>query len=118
MRIEIKNLDKQIKNNMILSDINLELFGGHIYGLRGKNGCGKTMLMRCIAGLIKPSKGYIKIEEGKIKPTSETEKHLIKSRLKGWNCAEKSLKEKNKIPLVQTNYIPRDFSKSFSGYKK
>ena len=64
------------------------------------------------------SKGYIKIEEGKIKPTSETEKRLIKSRLKGWDCAEKSLKEKNKIPLVQTNYIPRNFSKSFSGYKK
>lgn len=63
-------------------------------------------------------KGYIKIEEGKIKPASETEKRLIKSRLKGWDCAEKSLKEKNKIPLIQTNYIPRDFSKSFSGYKK
>lgn len=64
------------------------------------------------------NKGYIKIEEGKIKPSSEIEKRLIKSRLKGWDCAEKSLMDEDKIPLIQTNYIPRDFSKSFSGYRK
>lgn len=65
MNISIIGLEKKIKKNTILSDINLELKGGKIYGLQGKNGCGKTMLMRCIAGLILPTKGEISIN-GKV----------------------------------------------------
>ena len=44
---------------MILKNIDMELTSGHIYGFRGKNGCGKTMLMRCICGLIIPTAGKI-----------------------------------------------------------
>ena len=36
---------------------------GHIYGLKGRNGSGKTMLMRCLCGLIYPTSGSIKIDE-------------------------------------------------------
>ena len=45
----------------ILNDINLELEGGNVYGLKGKNGSGKTMLMRAICGLIIPDNGIIDI---------------------------------------------------------
>lgn len=65
MNIKITELSKKIHQNQILEDINLELQGGKIYGFQGKNGCGKTMLMRCIAGLILPTKGTIEIN-GKI----------------------------------------------------
>ena len=61
MKIEVKNLEKKIQKAAVLEGINLSLTGGHIYGLRGKNGCGKTMLMRCIAGLIRPTKGEVLI---------------------------------------------------------
>ncbi len=57
--IKIENMSKKIKSNMILKDIDMELTSGHIYGFRGKNGCGKTMLMRCICGLIIPTEGKI-----------------------------------------------------------
>ena len=57
MNITIKNLTKKIKKETVLKDINLEFHGGKIYGLQGKNGCGKTMLMRCIAGLVHPEQG-------------------------------------------------------------
>ena len=57
--IKIENVSKKIKSNMILKDIDMELTSGHIYGFRGKNGCGKTMLMRCICGLIIPTEGKI-----------------------------------------------------------
>lgn len=63
-------------------------------------------------------KGYIKIENGKLLPTAETEANIIKSRLKGWKQAEKELEKENKISLIQTTYIPKNFSESFSGYKK
>ena len=63
-------------------------------------------------------KGYIKIKNGKILPTSLTEERLIKSRLRGWDRAEQELIEEHKIPLKETSYIPRNFSKSFSGYRK
>ena len=52
MIIEINNLSKTIKNKTILMNIDLKLESGKVYGLRGKNGSGKTMLMRAICGLI------------------------------------------------------------------
>ncbi len=60
--IIIKNLGKSIKGTLILDDININMTSGTIYGLRGKNGCGKTMLMRCICGLIIPTVGSVVID--------------------------------------------------------
>lgn len=65
MYIEISNLSKKIKGVTVLEDINLKFTGGRIYGLQGKNGCGKTMLMRAICGLIRPTEGTVDID-GKI----------------------------------------------------
>lgn len=65
MYIEIKNVNKTIKKAPILRDINLLFEGGKVYGLKGKNGSGKTMLMRAICGLITPESGTIDIN-GKI----------------------------------------------------
>lgn len=61
MYIEIQNLTKEIKGSVVLNDISLRLEQGKIYGIRGKNGSGKTMLMRAICGLILPTKGTIDI---------------------------------------------------------
>ncbi len=63
-------------------------------------------------------KGYIKIENGIIVPSDETATKIIKRRLKGWETAETLLRNEHKIPLIETAYIPKDFSKAFSGYKK
>lgn len=65
MYIEIKNVNKTIKKALILRDINLLFEGGKVYGLKGRNGSGKTMLMRAICGLITPESGTIDIN-GKI----------------------------------------------------
>lgn len=63
MIIKIEHYTKILKKNMVLNDISLELSGGNIYGLKGVNGSGKTMLMRAICGLIFPTSGCIKIDE-------------------------------------------------------
>ncbi len=62
MQITINNLSKTIKGRIVLDDINLEMQSGKIYGFRGINGSGKTMLMRAICGLIRPSSGTIEID--------------------------------------------------------
>lgn len=63
MKIQIEQLKKTIKGVTVLDDINYTFNGGRIYGLSGKNGCGKTMLMRLIAGLIYPTGGTIRIND-------------------------------------------------------
>jgi ABC-2 type transport system ATP-binding protein len=62
MKIEIKDYCKTIKGVVILDHINLTLESGKSYGFQGKNGSGKTMLMRAICGLIKPTSGCVEID--------------------------------------------------------
>lgn len=62
MELQIKNYTKKIGKSTVLSDINIELESGKIYGLKGKNGSGKTMLMRAICGLIYATAGEIVID--------------------------------------------------------
>ena len=64
-RIQIKNLSKEIKGKYILDNINLTFEQGKIYGLYGRNGSGKTMLLRALAGLLIPTEGEIDMD-GKI----------------------------------------------------
>ena len=59
--IKIENACKSIKENPILQNVSLQLEGGHVYGLQGKNGSGKTMLMRAVCGLIRLDSGSISI---------------------------------------------------------
>lgn len=61
MNISIEHVTKKIKNATVLKDICLEMKGGTVYGLQGKNGSGRTMLMRAISGLIRPTSGRIVI---------------------------------------------------------
>jgi len=62
MEIEVRNLTKKISGNLILDNINIKMTSGKIYGLKGKNGSGKTMLMRAICGLILPTEGEVTID--------------------------------------------------------
>lgn len=57
--IELRNIKKEIKGVPVLQNITLSLKGGKVYGLQGKNGSGKTMLMRAVCGLIQLTEGEI-----------------------------------------------------------
>lgn len=62
MYIRLKCVTKKMKQDILLDNISLEFQGGKVYGLQGKNGSGKTMLMRAICGLITLSDGEINID--------------------------------------------------------
>lgn len=65
--IEINNLSLIIKKNEILKKINISFEKGRIHGLIGRNGSGKTMLMKCICGFIRPTEGEIIVNEKRIR---------------------------------------------------
>ena len=54
---------KSFKSAEVLKNINLTLESGKVIGLKGKNGSGKTMLMRAISGLILPTSGKVYIND-------------------------------------------------------
>ena len=60
MNLYVKSISKSIKGEKVLDDISYTFESGKIYGIYGKNGSGKTMLLRAIAGFINTDKGYFK----------------------------------------------------------
>ena len=64
--LEINNLNKSFDNKEILKDINLSIQRGKIIGLLGKNGVGKTTLIKLINDLLTPTSGEILIKGQKI----------------------------------------------------
>lgn len=61
-KIELKNVCKELKKNKILDNINISFEKGKIYGLIGRNGSGKSILIKIISGLMSPSSGELTID--------------------------------------------------------
>ena len=59
--IETKNLTKQYGTQMSVSDLNIHVKKGRIYGLLGRNGAGKTTTMKMLLGLTAPTSGEVVI---------------------------------------------------------
>lgn len=64
--IEIKDVSKKIGTNVILKDINLSFEKGKIYGIIGRNGSGKSMLLKVICGFLRPNTGTILVNNENI----------------------------------------------------
>lgn len=60
--IEIKNMSKSFKGNKVLNDINISVEKGSVCGFVGLNGSGKTLLMKVIAGFLKPDCGTVLVQ--------------------------------------------------------
>lgn len=59
--IETHNLTKRYGNQVSVSNLNIHVKQGRIYGLLGRNGAGKTTTMRMLLGLTAPTSGEVKI---------------------------------------------------------
>jgi ABC-2 type transport system ATP-binding protein len=62
----MKKVNKYIHGRHVLVDIDLELESHSIHGFFGPNGSGKTMLFRCLTGLIRATSGEIRVRDGQI----------------------------------------------------
>ena len=65
-KIELNHVSKKFYRESILEDVCLKLFPGNIYGFIGPNGSGKTVLLKMIAGLMRPSGGTIYLDQKQI----------------------------------------------------
>ena len=66
--IELQNVSKSFKNKKVLEDISGEFEEGLIHGIIGRNGSGKTVLLKCICG-------FLSVDEGKIVIDGEMVSH-------------------------------------------
>ncbi|PSA90335.1 multidrug ABC transporter ATP-binding protein [Bacillus atrophaeus] len=61
--IKLENVTKTLNSSMVVNNVSMQLESGNIYGFRGANGSGKSMLFRVISGLLVPEKGVITVNQ-------------------------------------------------------
>lgn len=64
--IKVENLSVSFGSNEVLKNINLEFKKDKIYCILGRSGCGKTTLLRSVAGLLKPTSGNVIYKDKRI----------------------------------------------------
>lgn len=124
--IIINNYTKKIKKRTVLDNINLTFDKGKLYGLVGKNGCGKTMLLRGICGFITASQGEIiinniKVGNGKFAPSFGTviENTELYNNLTAFeNLSLLSSFSKNRVDKEVINYWIKRFGLEPTSKKK
>jgi ABC-2 type transport system ATP-binding protein len=60
--IVVENVSKRFGDNLVLDDVSVSFEKGKIHGIIGRNGSGKTMLMKCICGFVPVTSGTITVE--------------------------------------------------------
>ena len=79
--IKISNLNKYYGNTKILSDVNIHMQKGEIFGIIGHSGAGKSTLLRCINRLETYEDGSILVEDKEVKDLSENELRFLRKDL-------------------------------------
>lgn len=79
--LEIKNLSIAFGDNQVLKDFNLTMRRGENIAVLGRSGSGKSVLIKCIIGLLKPDSGSIEVMGQKVLDLSSTEMNLLRMRM-------------------------------------
>lgn len=59
--VDVQHVSKSFGSEQVLEDVTLQLMRGKIHGIIGRNGSGKTVLMKCICGFLRPTAGKISV---------------------------------------------------------
>ncbi len=76
IKIEFKNLSKQYKDVLAVSNFSAQVVSGRVTGFLGPNGAGKSTALRCLLGLVTPTTGQALINGGSYSDLSEPIKHV------------------------------------------
>ena len=118
--LEVENLSKSYKNKLILNDINFECRVGEILGIFGRNGTGKSTLLKIVFGILKADSVFIKLNYKVIHP-----KEIIPLKMIGYLPQEtflpKGLIVRDVIPLFFSDGEKQDeifYSPKVSSFEK
>jgi phospholipid/cholesterol/gamma-HCH transport system ATP-binding protein len=78
--IEINNLHKSFGFNNVLRGVNLIIKEGEALAIIGKSGCGKSVLLKHIVGLMKPDEGEVKIEGQSLNDVNQKQLYNIRRK--------------------------------------
>lgn len=79
--LELKNLHKSFGDNHVLKGFNLKLFEGENLVIMGKSGSGKSVMVKCLVGLIQPDKGSITINDEDITNLGHKELDILRTEI-------------------------------------
>ena len=79
--IEVKNLSKSYGNRGVLSDINFAITQGQAVAIVGESGVGKSVLLKCLIGLVKPDVGTIYVDNKLINSMNFRQLQNIRSQI-------------------------------------
>jgi len=79
--ITIRGLYKSFGTNLVLTDFNMDLYKGENVVVLGKSGSGKSVLIKCIIGLLKPDKGMIRVFDNDITGLNLAELDKMRARV-------------------------------------
>ncbi|MFH1194141.1 MAG: ABC transporter ATP-binding protein [bacterium] len=107
--IEIVNLHKAFGGKKVLNGINLSIDMGETLAIIGASGCGKSVLLKHIVGLLKPDEGYITIEGVNINGANTKQLSEIRKRFgflfQGAALFDSlSVEENISLPLIENNF--------------
>ena len=69
--VKLDSVSKSFKKDSVLTDVSVEFKQGKIYGIVGKNGAGKTVLFKVIAGFLRPTSGHVYVKDKEIGVNSD-----------------------------------------------
>jgi phospholipid/cholesterol/gamma-HCH transport system ATP-binding protein len=110
--IEIKNLKKKFGSKEVLKGINLNISKGETIGIIGRSGCGKSVLIKHIVGLLQPDEGYIKVEGKIVNDLNEKELYELRKKFgflfQGAALFDSMTVEENiALPLMESSAKPQ-----------
>lgn len=108
--IEIKNLHKNFGKNAVLRGVNLNISEGESLAIIGRSGCGKSVLLKHIVGLLNPDEGEIRIERQSLNDVNLKQLYLIRRKFgflfQGAALFDSmTVFENVSLPLVENNLV-------------
>jgi phospholipid/cholesterol/gamma-HCH transport system ATP-binding protein len=102
--LEVHGLRKQFGNQVVLASVNLLVARGSIVSVLGRSGTGKSVFLKCLAGLVKPDAGEVRFENGTVEAVRKRCSYLFQA-----NALFDSLTalENVALPLEQTTRLGR-----------
>lgn len=79
--LKIEALTKSFDNNQVLNGFSMEMYQGENLVIMGKSGSGKSVMIKCLVGLIQPDKGFIEIMGKEISKLKEQELNKLRTEI-------------------------------------